>query len=233
MSELIDEVRAAQQDRHKLNQLIERYLPFLKKQVFNLQSLHLEYDDMLSLAMLTFSGCVAQYEQEKGNFLSFCSVCIRNRLLDESRKQGRQDRNLVPLFDDRKEESSKAAIARASIAVYDIKQEQVSLAQEIAAFSDELQQFGINFAVLPRLCPKQVRSRKLCYTLAQEIIRSPLLHDEFRSKHTLAQTALSQRFSISQKTIEKHRKYIVTLVLLMDGEYPLIQSFLPRWEEGR
>ena len=69
MSDIAKDVLDAQQDRNRLNQLISDYLPFIKKQLSGLNGLRLEYDDMLSLAMLTFSGCVHQYSLEKGNFL--------------------------------------------------------------------------------------------------------------------------------------------------------------------
>jgi hypothetical protein len=42
------------------------------------------------------------------------------------------------------------------------------LAQEIECFSGELKKFGIDFSDLPRVCPKQVRSRELCSKLARE-----------------------------------------------------------------
>lgn len=231
MDRIVDDVLAAQQDRNHLNQLISNYLPFIKKQISGLQGLRLEYDDMLSLAMLTFSGCVKQYEERKGNFLSFCGVCIRNRLLDESRKQRRYDRKIMPLFDDGNEEQPCAADGEASIAAYNLAQEQLSLSQEIELFSAQVKKFGIDFADLPRICPKQVRSRSLCLMLAKEIIHSPQMRAELLSTQRIAQAELSVRFSISPKTIEKHRKYIVTLVILMDGDYPYIQSFLPDAKE--
>lgn len=231
MSDIANEVLAAQQDRNKLNQLISDYLPFIKKQLSGLQGMRLEYGDMLSLSMLTFSGCVQQYTVEKGNFLAFCSICIRNRLLDESRKQVRYESRIVPLFDDNNENQSCVADGDTAIAVYNTQQEQLSLAQEIESFSTEVKKYGIDFDDLPRICPKQIRSRELCSKLAREIVSTPLLYCGFMTTHRIAQGELSTRFNISPKTIEKHRKYIVTLVVLMGGDFPYIQAFLPNsWE---
>lgn len=231
MSDIANDVLAAQQDQNKLNQLISDYLPFIKKQLSGIQGMRLEYGDMLSLAMLTFSGCVQQYALEKGNFLAFCSTCIRNRLLDESRKQVRYESKIVPLFDDENENQPCVADGEAAIALYNTEQEQISLAQEIEYFSTEVKKYGIDFDDLPRICPKQVRSRELCSKLAREIVATPILHSEFMSTHRIAQSELSARFDISPKTIEKHRKYIVTLVVLMDGDFPYIQAFLPNFRE--
>lgn len=231
MSDIAKDVLDAQRDRNRLNQLISDYLPFIKKQLSGLNGLRLEYDDMLSLAMLTFSGCVHQYSLEKGNFLAFCSVCIRNRLLDESRKQVRYERTVIPLFDSEEEDRFCEAVGDASVSAYNTQQEQLSLAQEIECFSGELKKFGIDFSDLPRVCPKQVRSRELCSKLAREIVTTPLLYHEFLSTQRVAQRELSAHFDISPKTVEKHRKYIVTLIVLMSGDYPYIRAFLPNMRE--
>lgn len=230
MGDIAEAVLSAQQDRQKLNQLISDYLPFIKKQLSGLQGLSLEYDDMLSLAMLTFSGCVQQYALEKGNFLAFCSVCIRNRLLDESRRQMRHRRKVVPLFDG-EDENRSPADSEASIVAYNREQERTALAQEIEAFASQIRQFGIDFEDLPRICPKQTRSRKLCAKLAGEIISTPSLYQEWMATQRIARTELSTRFHISPKTLEKHRKFIVTLVILLTGDYPYMQAFLPDTRE--
>lgn len=232
MGSIADEVLAAQQDRSQLDQLISNYLPFIKKQLAGLQGMRLEYDDMLSLAMLTFTGCVQQYALDRGNFLAFCSACIRNRLIDESRKQTRYERKIVPLFDDENEGNPCAADQDASIAAYNIGQEQASLAQEIECFSLEIQKYGIDFSDLPRICPKQARSRALCVRLARGIIADAPMYHDFMATRRIAQSELSARFAISPKTIEKHRKFIVTLVVLMAGDFPYIQAFLPGAKEA-
>lgn len=231
MGNITDEVLEAQQNSKNLNQLISKYLPFIKKQITRMQGIHLEYDDMLSIAMVTFSGCVQQYAPEKGNFFGFCGVCIKNRLLDESRKQLRYEHKVIPLIDDTDQDQPQDSDSKASIAMYNTQQEQQCLAQEIETFSNEIKQFSINFNDLPRISPKQKRSRHLCQKLANEIVSTPSLYKELMVHQRIAQAQLSIRFHISPKTIEKHRKYIVTLVLLMSGDYPYIQSFLPNFKE--
>jgi hypothetical protein len=48
----------------------------------------------------------------------------------------------------------------------------------------------------------------------------------------LAQAELAKEFGISPKTIEKYRKYIVTLSILLLGDYPGIKAYLPLYREG-
>ena len=47
----------------------------------------------------------------------------------------------------------------------------------------------------------------------------------------LPQAQLASALFISPKTIEKHRKYIVTLIILLSGDYPGIRAFLPQYRE--
>lgn len=225
MNDVLEDVLAAQRDPTQHNALIAKYLPFIKGQLRGLRGMRLEYDDMLSLAMLTFSGCVRQYAEEKGNFLAFCSACIRNRLLDESRRQTRYESRVVPLFDE--QGRPNPAEADVSLAAYDAEQERLALALEIEGFSAQLAAFQISFGELPLCCPKQTRSRRLCLRLAREVLSTPEFFRELMENHRLAQSALAARLSVSPKTIEKHRKYIVALALLQAGDYPYIQSFLP------
>lgn len=230
MNDIADDVLAARQDTEKMNLLISRYLPFLKKQVMELRGVKLEYDDMLSLAMLTFSGCVQQYAPEKGGFLSFCGACIRNRLLDEHRRQQRYENLTVSMNSDH-EAWINTADNHASVAAYNLELERLSLAQEIELFSTELKKFEIQFGDLPRICPKQARSRLLCARLAREIVSNAIWRHDLFSSRRIPQSALSAKFQLSPKTIEKHRRFIVTLAVLMAGDYPHIQAFLPRIRE--
>ena len=231
MSNIAEEVLEAQLDSKKLNQFITNYLPFIKAQVSNFKGGNLEYDDMLSLSMLTFYGCVQQYSIEKGNFLAFCKVCIKNRLLDESRKQRRHDGKTVSFIRNDMKDYPYEYDTNASIAKYNIQQEQLTLKQEIELFSSELEKFGVTFGELPRICPKQVRSRQLCINLATQVVATPDYYYELTEKRRLPQNKLASYFDISPKTIEKHRKYIVSLVILITGDYPNIQTFIPKLQE--
>lgn len=229
MSDILNDVLAAQKDRKKYDKLISAYLPFLKKQLVGLDNLGLEYDDMLSLAMLTFAGCIQQYTTEKGAFLAFSKVCIRNRLLDESRKQKRYSDKIVPLVIENEDGFSQySGEVAASITAYNVATERSALAQEIAIFSTALSHFSIEFSALVASSPKQARSRELCMRLAEGVVESPILLHEVLEKQKLPQLVLAERFQISPKTIEKHRRYIVMLVVLYAGDYPYIRAFLPK-----
>lgn len=227
MNDLISQIRLAQKDAAALERLLVTYLPFIKKQIASLSTLPLEYDDMLSLAMVTFAGCVKQYDESKGSFFGFCSVCIKNRLLDESRKQAGYRHNVVPLCPDAGENGAPPPELEASIARYELEQERLFLHEEIRQYDDALKSFGIRLQELPRICPKQKRSRSQCLLLATAIAGDKNHAETLRIHKRIAQKDLAEQFHISVKTIEKHRRYIVALAVLILGDYPGIRAFLP------
>lgn len=228
MDVLENRIALAKQDRRELDQFIKDYLPFLKKQVSSLPSVPMEYEDMLSIAMLTFAGCVQQYQPEKGGFLGFAQTCIRNRLIDEGRKNARQSTHLIPLYS---EEQTLALAETASLQQYDRDQEREALCAEIDGLAACLQPFGVTFAELTKICPRQRRARQQCVAFASFVAQSPALHHKLLFQHRLPQKELAEAFGVSVKTIEKHRKYIIALTMLLLGDYPYICAFLPQDQE--
>lgn len=228
MEDLAWRLSEARKDSMAMEQLVTDYLPFMKKQLATLKDLPLEFDDMLSLAMLTFVGCVRQYEEQRGGFMGFCAACIRNRLIDEARRQKGHAAQVLPL---EAEGVGDLYEEQAAIAAYDRQEERAALAEEIDSLSSELAELGVVFAELPRICPKQRRSREQCLMLARYIAGDDASREQFLRQHTLPQKQLAVRFGLSPKTIEKHRQYIVTLVVLLLGDYTGIRAFLPQYGE--
>lgn len=222
-------IEQAKTDHDELEHLLADYLPFIKKQLIGAQSLCVEYDDMLSLAMLTFVNCVQQFTPEKGNFLAFCATCIRNRLIDESRRLHKYTNGIVPLY----QEAEGRPEVLAAMDAYSREREQQALCEEIDSLSCILATFDISFSQLPKICPKQERSRRQCLVLAKAVAAQDEFRESLLRQHRLSQTELAREYGISPKTIEKHRKYIVTLAILLLGDYPAIRAFLPQYEEVR
>lgn len=230
MNDIESRLKLAKFDKHALDSLLFDYMPFVKKQVLA-ANLSLEFDDMLSIAMLTFSGCVTQYDTSKGTFMAFAATSIKNRLIDEARREGRYTGKVLPLFND--DGGIVSLVEDVSLQEYNIESQRQTLADEIDALSAELLPFGITFRELPKICPKQDRSRTLCFELAKMLLANDKMKSQLFSDRKLAQAELAKQLDISAKTIEKHRRYIVTLAVLLSGDYPHMKAFLPKYKEVR
>lgn len=225
MDELTARIREARRDRQALDRLIADYLPFIKSEVARAGPA-LDYDDRLSLGMLVFMNCVLQYEEGRGGLLSYASRCIRNRLIDETRRQNTRA-GALSLTPDEEAETTATVEAVASRQEYDRERERRALAEEIELLSRRLAPLGVRFADLPALSPKQKRARSQCAALAREVMGDEELRKGFLASGRLPQARLAQRFSLSEKTVEKHRRYIVTLCVILTGEFPGIGAWLP------
>lgn len=219
----------AKESKEKLEAVLNDYIPFIKKQICGYEHKGMEYSDLLSLAMLTFTIAIKTYEESKGNFLSYASTCIRNRIIDELRKEARYHTRLVTIGNN--DELSNQIEIQTSILEYQKKREREVLLEEIKSFSQELLEYHIAMTELASICPKQKRARSQCIKIAKEVVGDEEMRESFKQHHKLQQKELSKRFKISVKTIEKHRRYIVSVILLLLGNYPAMQTFLPTFQE--
>lgn len=219
MEALEERVARAAAQSGEMDSFLREYLPFIKKQAA-LSRGALDYDDAQSLAMLTFANAARQYVPERGAFLPFAAVCIKNRLTDECRIERRYTEKVLKFPTEGGEPSVPFA--------YDRELERQALSEELGRFSAAIHTYGLDFQELARCCPKQKRARTLCRELATLVTGEDTLRSDFLRTGRLPQAALAQRGGVSVKTVEKHRKYIVALAVLLTGDYPDIRAFLPK-----
>lgn len=203
----------------EMDSFLREYLPFIKKQASQARGA-LDYDDALSLAMLAFVNAARQYAPERGAFLPFAAVCIKNRLADECRVERRHSERVLEFPAQGNEPSVPFA--------YDREMERQAISEELGRFGTALGAYGLDFQELARCCPKQKRARLQCRALAALVTAEETLRSDFLRTGRLPQADLARRGGVSVKTVEKHRKYIVALVVLLAGDYPDIRAFLPK-----
>ncbi|MGF6991464.1 RNA polymerase sigma factor [Lachnospiraceae bacterium PM6-15] len=216
------------QDNQELNKLIEEYMPFITSEAVKTGITGLEMEDKVSLAMLTFMNCVKTYEEGRGGFIAYAAMCIRNRILDEGRKSKRQ--GFIVLHDD--DEKERAAWNAASASQYSKEQEKIALREEIERLSTELAEYQIPFTSLVDICPKQKRSRTLCMQMARAILADEEMRDKLVRARQLSVGNLAKRCRVSEKTVEKYRRYVIVLVLILSGDFPYIGTYLPTEKGG-
>ena len=229
--ELDRRILAAQGDSREVDVLLSEYLPMVKKQVIDTMSPGSDYEDLLSTGMLAFAGAIRQYQAERGHFIPFARLCIRSRVLDELRKDGQGNLITLPLENDPQDEKRSSVEMEASLVEYSREEERRSLVEEIAILRKELEAQGIPFDSLKKIGPKQKRSQQLCISAAHTVLNDEAMRTEFIQRSHLLPNELAARLDVSPKTIETYRRYIVTLVIILYGDYPCIRAFLPKIRE--
>ena len=216
----------ARTDKHTLNVLLHDYLPFIKKCVSATLFRGQSKSDNLTDAMLAFAHSVQTYNNERGAFIQYAATVIRNRLIDNARKELSVQK---PLFSMSAKTNKKdmAWETGISLQVYNKTEEEMNLRIEIETVNCEFSQWGLSWDTLLKKCPKQERSRRLCQRIAQAVQDSPMLLADTLKTRQLPITRLTEAFP--RKALEKYRQYIAALIILSQGDYPYIYSFVPHF----
>lgn len=230
MDDLAKLVFDAQNNPHKLNKLIEDFLPFIKRCVSQSRATKQSQDDALTLAMLAFADCVTAYRPEKGTFTTYVQTSIRNRLIDDFRVEQRFVSHSIPLLEENA--GSDDWETKISVEEYHIQLERASLRLEIEEVSGLLDSWNTSFAELSKICPKQKRTRAQCEYIATLLLKNEVWRKQLMEKHRLPTKEMCDIYGVSAKILEKYRKYIATLCLIQSGDYPMLHAFLPMNRKG-
>ena len=222
--ELTALVGAAKNDKHALNTLLHDYMPFIKKCVASVFLKGQSKEDNLTDAMLAFAQSVQTYNPEQGAFIQYAAAVIRNRLIDSVRKELSAQKRFISLNigTDEKEMAWENAV---SLQAYDREEEERNMRLEIETVNGKFAQWGFSWETLLRKCPKQERSRRAALRIAKTVLRDRALLDHTLKTRQLPLSRLAMVFPM--KALEKYRQYIAALIIISQGDYPYLYSFVP------
>jgi len=222
-SELAAQVEAARTDRHTLNTLLHEYMPFIKKCVAGVFFRGQSKEDNLTDAMLAFTHSVHTYKVEQGTFIQYSAAVIRNRLIDNARKELAAQKRFIAFHANTGE--NETAWDGISLQTYNREEEERNMRLEIETANSEFAQWGFSWETLLKKCPKQERSRRVALRIAKTVLQDPAL---------LAGTLKTRQLPLSRlawfyprKALEKYRQYIAALIIISKGDYPYLYSFVP------
>jgi len=228
---LEDTVIAIQQGNLQLhNELIESYKPFIAKTVSSVCKRYIyESDDEFSIGLIAFNEAIQKYCPEKGNSLiSFAEVLIKRRVIDYIRAQAKHQNLSFELGGDLEEEESSSSTIEDELSLenYRKKKEEQLRREEINQFIKVLQEFELSFQDLIDHTPKHADARKNAMVVAQILAEDQKLKDSLLEKKRLPIKQLEDSVSISRKTIERNRKYIIAISLILIGDYLYLREYI-------
>lgn len=228
--QIINAVYAAKENSHKADDLIRAYIPFIRSEASkNMARLCTEQDDEFSIAMTAFYEAIMGYEKGRGAFLAYAGMLIRSRLIDYNRKESRHQGHLS-LYEENNEDDDRPLLDTLTndLDVFEEKATQNATRQEIEELSAVMQDFGVSFSDAADNCPKQDRTLDACAAAIRYAAENPKLLDELlrTKKLPLAQIVLGS--GAERKTLERHRKYILVMLLIQTNGYEIIRGHLRR-----
>jgi RNA polymerase sigma factor len=225
---------AQQGDEELRNQFITDYQPFIAKITSRFCRRYIDpsRDDEYSIAMHAFNEAIDKYSHDSGrSFLGFAETVIRRRLIDYVRKEQRFTQQIpyssFDVEDDENQVVNPVEIHQA-LRQHEADLEAEARKQEIAELSAELGSFGVAFSDLVEVSPKHSDSRKLLIQVAYKLAESDEMMVLLREKDQLPIKQLLTQVEVSRKTLERNRKYVIAIALVVSGNYPYIQDYLDR-----
>ncbi|GIN61277.1 RNA polymerase sigma factor SigI [Robertmurraya siralis] len=223
-------VQSIQQGDHSLeNELIETYKPFVAKSVSSICKRYItETDDEFSIGLIAFNEAIQKYDPSKGrSLLSFADILIKRKVIDYIRSQAKYKNISLEINDEFEEDSQHSSIeAQLSIDEFHRKMEAEYRKSEIIQFAGILQQYDLSFDELVKNSPKHADARKNAMKVAQTLVEQAELKQYLLEKKKLPIKQLEETVKVSRKTIERNRKYIIAISLILLGDYLYLRDYI-------
>ncbi|HIU87697.1 MAG TPA: sigma-70 family RNA polymerase sigma factor [Candidatus Avilachnospira avistercoris] len=224
---IIKEVYAAKVDVEKADDLIRRYMPFIKAEASRQTGrVCTEQDDEHSIAMIAFYEAIMGYEKERGSFMSYASMLIRSRIIDHKRKETKHEGQLSIYA----EEGEEGRLIMDELSdERDHIDEHIGLEatkQEIEELTRVLARAGVTFSDVADNCPRQQRTFSACMRAIRCGADDGELLDEIERTCRLPLKRISELSGVERKTIERHRRYILAMLLIHTNGYEIVRGHL-------
>lgn len=228
--ELVEQVYAAKTDTEAADSLIRQYMGFIRAEAAKyLHRAPIEgQDEELSIVLLAFYEAILGYEKNRGAFLAYASRGIRSRLIDYYRKEKRHAEvtSLHEPVSDEKSDTLKIDHLEHPENEIEKSHHRSATRDEIEEFGKQLLEFGISFSDVADNCPRQERTLQACRRVLTAARENPELLNELLRTKKLPIAALSDISRTDKKTMERHRKYLIAILLAFTNGYEIIRGHL-------
>ncbi|UFT98900.1 RNA polymerase sigma-I factor [Radiobacillus kanasensis] len=213
--------------------LIRHYKPYILNVVGHVCKRYVTWSsDETSIGLIAFNRAVDTFEYDSGRtFLNYVYLLIKRDLIDYFRKE---KRHLHITSDDDQLEHSKAEM-KASLESYHQSTSTTALVEEILELDEKLGNFNISFEELESHSPKHRKTQIKVMEMATEFIKYHDLVNELIEKCIFPISSFSKRTGYRPKSIERHRKYLITIIMIqLNPEWSQLSTFVqvgPRSEK--
>ena len=228
--DLVGRVQAARTDPEAADALIRQYMGFIRAETakFIKRAPIDGQDEELSIAMLAFYEAILGYEQNRGAFLSYASRGIRNRMIDHYRKEKKHAKviSLHAPLQDEDDDISKLDRLEDPKNEIEASHRRAAAREEIEEFEQKLGEFGITFSEIADNCPRQERTLASCQRVLAAAKLHPEIFDILLESKKLPISSLAEKSGTDKKTLERHRKYLIAVLLAFTNGYEIIRGHL-------
>lgn len=222
-------VSAQKGDTLAREELIKSHKTFIAKVSSKICNRYLTWDndDELSIALMAFNEAIDHFDPQGGaEFLSFTQTVIHRRLVDYFRKEGKHQHLSLSPMNPEDEEMSRYDM-NISQEQYHEEQNNTQFAEVIENYVRVLSEYGVNLDDLVKVSPKHRDSKQTLIRVVLTLVHYPHLLSHLKKQKLLPIKELELLTGIKRKVLEKGRKYIIALALILsEPEFYALKTFL-------
>lgn len=193
------------------NEFIKEHIPFIIKTINEITGRYicLDNDEEISIGLLAFNEARQKYDYSKGHFLPYAKLVIKSRILNYLRKE--KNNNLKESLEKLREDGFDF-----SQELYNPIENQDILIEEMNILKTTIQDFGFELDDLVEESPKHKDTRNRAIDLSKKINDDNKIKESMYTKRRLPIKEISIKYVISQKIIKRSKKFIITVVIVLD-----------------
>ncbi|AIF42668.1 RNA polymerase sigma factor SigI [Virgibacillus sp. SK37] len=220
---------AQQGDEQIQNYLLKTYQPFIAKCVSEVCKRYIDpkKDDEFSIGLSAFNEAILSYSPDKGSsFLSFANLVVKRKVIDYIRYV--QKRPLGISLD----ETYDAELMENPIEIVAVKrnfqmeQDAWRRKEEIMDFKEKLKEYKLTLLELTESSPKHKDARDSAVRTARILFEDEKLRSYVLDKKKLPIKDLIKLVKVSKKTLERNRKFILAIFVVLSNDYVYLQDYL-------
>jgi RNA polymerase sigma factor len=218
-------------DEQARDDLIRQYTPLVLRVGSQVSGRYLQVgrDEEVSIGMIALNEAIDRFDSDRGaSFISFAEMVIKRRLIDYYRRQ--KSRSEVPMSELESEDDEGNVLQhveqREAISRFSQEREADDRKSEIVRYAKRLAEFSIRFSELAEICPKHEDARERAIEAARLVARNPVFAQHMMAKKELPLKQLEERVGVSRKTLERQRKYIIAVALIMLEDFYHLRQYI-------
>ncbi len=235
VKKLLAEISGAKKDPKACDRFIEQYMPFIRSETAKfLKRNPTEEDDELSIAMFAFYEAIRSYAPIKGAFLRFAALQIRSRLIDYYRKERRNQGHVsldAPIGSEEDGLTLMDTVQDESRPLEELGVREATQ-QEIAHLTAQMEEFGVKLTDVADNAPQQKRTLAACQRVIHFARTHEELLEEFLRTKRVPITKLAEYTGVEKKTLERHRRYLVAVLLICTNGYEILRGHIMQVLKG-
>lgn len=186
-------------------------------------------DEEVSVGLLALNEAIDKFDFTRGgSFFSFAYLVIRNRIKDYLRSRNFRETPAGSLCEWLSAQDYLQAWQQ-----YRDADQQENRRSEVVQYIRDLAEYKLDLQQLAAATPKHRQARQRALEAAQLLADSTHFASYVKSKKWLPLKELDGKLNVSRKTLERQRKYIIALFIILTGDYRYLMEYLPGCDRRR